>query len=30
METNDMDPMEEDLLNEIYEKAADVSACPLL
>ncbi|XP_021305212.1 TIMELESS-interacting protein isoform X2 [Sorghum bicolor] len=23
METNDMDPMEEDLLNEIYEKAAD-------
>ena len=30
METNDVDPMEEDLLNEIYEKAADVSVFPLL
>ena len=30
MESNDVDPMEEDLLNEIYEKAADVSVFPLL
>lgn len=25
MESDDMDPMQEDLLNEIYEKTADVS-----
>lgn len=25
VESNDVDPMQEDLLNEIYEKAADVS-----
>jgi TIMELESS-interacting protein len=29
MDSNDVDLMQEDLLDEIYEKAADVSICPL-
>jgi len=29
MESNDVDLMQEDLLDEIYEKAADVSIRPL-
>lgn len=30
MERNDVDLMQEDLLNETYGKAADVSICPLI